>query len=226
MQLKRIWQHFFAIVLGVLSISVNAQDYPKSLTISYVKHQAVLNLYKPMIEQAYAQMGIKIKFVPVDISRSLTFIDKGHIDGDVIRANVVTHNHPNLIAVSPALTEMEVILYCQPRVNCSRAALNQPDTILGVVGSIKQYHDVLKNAKVSTSSYVDYQVMKEAFEKKRLDYMLGIVDKHSKNNYRLNIAHQQQALFTQYGNHMLNKKWAFLVPELSKIIQQLQQKQN
>ncbi|MBC3766920.1 hypothetical protein [Neptunicella marina] len=222
---QKFLTRFLPLLIALLAFTAHAQDYPKSLTISYVKHQAVIKLYKPLIEKAYAKLGIKVNFLPIDIARSLTFIDQGKIDGDVIRASVVTKNHPNLIAVTPTLTEMDIILYCQKQINCGGDALNQPNAILGLVGSIRQYHDVLKHARVSTSSYVDYQVMKQAFEKKRLDYMLGIKDKHSNNNYLIGTPYQQQPLFKQRGNHILHKKWAFLIPALSKAIVELQQNQ-
>ncbi|WP_438865474.1 hypothetical protein [Neptunicella sp.] len=207
----------FSLIVST-GLSAAATELPKQLNISYVQHRAVMNVYQPLIAKAYEKLGIKVHFTKVDIERSLALLNNGELDGDVLRAGIVTSKNSNLIAVEPSLNQMEVVLYCRYSLPCNKEAMQSTHYILGLVGSLKQHHQFLHDAKIRITSFVDYQQMKQLFELGRLDYMININDLNTPYNHAIKISHKSLKLFQLNGYHLIHKKWASILPQLSQAI--------
>ncbi len=204
-------------------LAATKSELPAQLNVSFVQHNAVIHVYQPMIARVYEKLGIEVHFNKVDIERSLSLLNNGELDADVIRAGVVVEQNPNIIAVEPALTKMEVVLYCQYTLVCNKQAMQSAKHILGLVGSVQQHHQFLHDAAVDIVSFVDYQRMKRMFELGRIDYMININDLGTPHNHRINTSYKSTKLYQLNGYHLINKKWAHLLPQLKQAIIETQQ---
>ncbi|MDN4501630.1 hypothetical protein QX776_04425 [Alteromonadaceae bacterium BrNp21-10] len=208
------------VVIGQSNDSIPA--IPQQVKISYVQHDAVINKYIPIIKSAYEHLGIDVSFVKVDIQRSLDVLNAGEVDADVIRSELVVKQNDNIRIVEPALGEMEVVLYCQNGLVCDESAMSSRRHILGLVGTLRKYHKLISEAKLSMVSFIDFNQMQRMFERGRIDYMINIIDPNSNFNHNIHIPHQTFNLYRLKTYHLVNKKLEPLLPQISQAIEQAQ----
>lgn len=60
--------------------------------------------------------------------------------------------------------------------------------------------------------------MKQFFEPSRLDYMININDLNTPYNHAINISHKSLKLSQLNAYHLIHKKWASILPQLSQAI--------
>lgn len=105
-------------LLLMMPLQIRAEFY-----IGYFNHPQI-EIYKHLVGQAYADIGIAVKFVEVTMERGLLALDEGLLDADVIRAVHAKHAYENIVIASEALTTAQTHLICQPNVVCDTSVFN------------------------------------------------------------------------------------------------------
>lgn len=100
--------------------------------VGYVNHPRVISYYKPLIERAYRDIGIEVKFEQVGGERGLRLLNEGMTDADVIRYNVVAEPNTNIVVVPPALSKGVSFLLCIRGAECKKDVINNPEKAIAV----------------------------------------------------------------------------------------------
>ena len=97
---------FFILFFSSLLFNSNAsaQHDDTNFVIGELTHPRVSSFYKPLIARAYQDIGIEVTFEKVGGERGLRLLDEGMTDADIIRYDVVSQPHNNIVIVPPALS--------------------------------------------------------------------------------------------------------------------------
>ena len=87
------------------AVKIGNGNANSDFVVGYANHPRVISYYKPLIERAYRDIGIKVKFEQVGGERGLRLLNEGMTDADVIRYSVVAEPNTNIVVVPPALSK-------------------------------------------------------------------------------------------------------------------------
>ncbi|UAA37673.1 hypothetical protein KIH87_13265 [Paraneptunicella aestuarii] len=190
------------------------------LTFSTSSHPAVINYYEPLIVNAYAKLGIQIELLHINEERSLRLLETGQLDGDIIRTESVLKNFQSFIPVY-MLGDAKVYLICQSQMICDKSILNQKKWILGSVAGTTYFEEFLGHSEINLLKYTDYSLLKESYNKKRIDAYIDVINNHYSTS-ELPQSAGAYHLGTIYGYHILNKKHSHLAKDVIRILRELQ----
>ncbi|WP_462159608.1 hypothetical protein [Pseudoalteromonas sp. GB56] len=121
---------FISVVLLLFSlptsIAFGSQKQPP-LRISYIEHPSVQQTALPLVKMAYQNAGIDAKFIRLPDFRFVNEIHHENIDGDVVQIDFIIDKHAELKRVGPPISEVEFLLICTKRVECSNRILGDKD---------------------------------------------------------------------------------------------------
>ena len=89
----------------ILTTNVKAQHNDSNFIIGELNHPRIIRFYKPLIEQAYRDIGLDVTFEKEGGERRLRLLNEGMTDADVIRYDVVAQPDNNIVVVPPALSD-------------------------------------------------------------------------------------------------------------------------
>lgn len=188
--------------------------------ISYVPHSAVETVYKPIIQQAYQELGIPVRFEAVPDDRSLRLLEQGRTDADVVRIETVLAGYKNIVAVEPALGNVDFVLYCQLELPCQADAL-RPGLTIGLVGAESYFTRLLEQSEARVLRLQSYHQMQQLFDAGRLHYAVNVIDRQSAQNHLFQRPHNETKLFSVHGFHLVHQRHADLAQRLAPIIRRL-----
>ena len=207
------------LLLCLCTSSAQAEDVmPSSVTITYAGHPQVQR-FIPLIEESYHALGIKTHMRPTPAERALIELNQGRVEADVIRLAMLIQDFDNIVPVPPMLGEVNYLLLCQKSSPCSTDLMWDP-TKTGVVSSHHvNYLQKRYQGRIKAHLYTMHmsQDPVNMLAKGRVDFALYVWEAaQSENQY----AHQfnQIVLFQTPAYHVINRKYAFLIPQLSEQI--------
>lgn len=190
------------------------------LTFSTSSHPAVINYYEPLIVKAYEKLGIQIELLHINEERSLRLLETGQLDGDIIRTESVLKGFQSFIPVY-MLGDAKVYLVCQSKMACDKSILHQKKWILGSVAGSTYFEEFLGHSEINLLKYTDYSLLKESYNKKRIDAYIDVINNHYPTS-ELPKSAGTYHLGTIYGYHILNKKHSHLAKDVIKVLRELQ----
>ena len=221
-----LWGYLTTLSLLLFSsTSVHGAAEPSPMIISYVPHSAVENIYKPLIEQAYNELNIPVRFEKVSDDRSLRLLENNVTDADVVRIETVLSDYPNIIAVEPALGRVDFVLYCRPDVPCDPQKLTS-GALIGLVGATSYFDNVLSLDALMVIRLNNYAQLAALFNAGRLDYAVDVIDSFEGGKAVITREHKSAILFSAEGFHLLHKRHKQLAQRLSPVLARLLSKLN
>lgn len=214
---------FRATILFCLSLGVIGGGFGQtSLQLSTIKGpDALLDAVRPLLVEAYSQLGITPTFYEISGAGGLIRANQGGLDGEAYRKAGLNVDYPYLLQVPTPVVYVEFTAYSlQPdlKVTCwddlkpfsvgfLKGVVIVEQHLVGFssvpVASIPQSFKMLEDGRV------DVVVAPTATEKQMRD--LGMT-----RFFRLPVVLERQPLY-----HYLNAKYAGLVPRLDAVLQQM-----
>ncbi|MBC3767228.1 hypothetical protein [Neptunicella marina] len=191
-------------------------ERPQKLLVTYVDHPSI-KPYLELFTQVYQQdLHIDIELRPIPAMRGLIQLEKGLTDADVIRVPESIASFENIVEVEPQLGFAQIQLLCLPGELCDLTILENPaldiETNMGNSYLLQGY-----NIKAQLHFNENMQSTLNMLRAKRIKYAIFVTPK---NNYQvLQDEFNQLPLKTVKLIHIINKKYAPLLPELTKSLQ-------
>ena len=196
--------------------TVRTADLNKEFIISYVEHESIINYYVPLLDAAYKAIGITPVFVLINDKRALMLLNKGEIDADTAKTTEMLGAYPDIIRIPTPISKIEVFLVCQLHKKCDLSVLKDSRNILGVIGAMEFYSNLLTDANIKIVELSSFAVLLEMFKQKKLDYVLMVFDDHSRATK--DTFDNKYLIEEKIGYHLINKRHEDLVPALEKSI--------
>src|SRR5438445_2206120 len=95
-------QFLLAILIFVSLGKANAFTLKIAVQEGFEKISAIPEV-EDFVTKALAEEGIQVDFMPLPLARSTALVNKGELDGEMIRAASIVEKNPNLILSSKPL---------------------------------------------------------------------------------------------------------------------------
>ncbi|MGJ8680035.1 hypothetical protein [Paraglaciecola sp.] len=210
------------LLIGLLSLNIiklNAQDYPESMTFSYVNHPVIVNKVIPLIEKTYLKLDIKTRFILQPSLRNLKAVNNELVDGDVAYSDLLLKGYDELIKIRPKLMDSVFVLLCKPSIVCNQQVLFDSKQTFAATDSSKSGLDIWFDNTLSASFYAinDLSVIPKLISENRVQYGVYVLGKDQQVPFdvqKLNLA----PLFTTSTFHTVHKKYAFMKDEIGQAL--------
>ncbi|WP_438823530.1 hypothetical protein [Alteromonas sp. P256] len=180
MLLKNLSVLLFVLVAILVQPKIplaNADEKSAPYVIGYIDHPRIHEFYKPLIKEAYKQIGITASFEKVGVKRGLRLLNEGRTDADVIRYDVVTTDHANIIAIEPQLSRGASFLLCKKSVKCHADIVNDP--LAGIAVTSRFYQNFNRQSEPFSANFYefdDFYHILHLVNTKRFDYAIAPSD--------------------------------------------------
>lgn len=194
-------------------------EIPAIMTVSYVNHPHIIEKFLPVIDAAYASLGIKAEFVLQPSKRNLHLLADGVIDAEAAFSDLLITPHPNLIAIGPSLGQSIFILICHKSVTCQQSILMDSTKQIVMTDSSKDGLMLTYGASLKAITYAinSLERIPKLLDGQRFSYGIYVVsdlESALKAYPDLQIAE----LYRTQTHHILNDKYAFLAERLGQAI--------
>lgn len=192
--------------------------YPRTITLGQIKESNIQKQVFEFLAPIYKKLGIELDVIPFPAKRSLTLSNDGDLDGELLRAEHIERDYLNLIAVPITLYQLNTYAYVIEENNNPRGIKDLLGSSIAVHRGIqweenfaKQFpSDIVwvgstqRKFKLLTVGRVNYvvsdkiradKIIKEYFPKAGIKRIIPKLN-------QINLI------------HYLNKKHAYIIPEL------------
>lgn len=213
-------QHI-VIILIALQASMVARAEQTTLTFRAPDDGPVPAAVQAILEEAYAELGIQLRYVNMPRNRSLVESNAGRIAGELGRLSDLDNQFTNLKQVPFPLFAFEIVLVADRR-DCGLCTIDDVENLAfisgmqTVIGLIEQYQfkrptvqalDIQQLNLMFTNERVK-SVMLNDFEARQLGYY---------DNPHLIITPMRALI----GYHFLHEKHAHLIPALNTVLEEM-----
>ncbi|PRC92088.1 Bacterial extracellular solute-binding protein, family 3 [Solimicrobium silvestre] len=195
-----------------------------SLQISTLLEQdPATSIAEQVMAEAYRRLNIKMKLTRLPGERSLQSANDGEVDGELYRKLYMEKDYPNLLIVPVELLKYEIVIFTRS----TKFVVNGWESLrpytLGFVKSIKIIEQNTAGMKIEVAA-----TLRQAFLKMMLarsdvviaNRLSGLAVLKELNLPEITILEPPLATFPVF--HYLNKKHAALIPQLTKVLVQMQ----
>ncbi|NOU49097.1 hypothetical protein HG263_00840 [Pseudoalteromonas sp. JBTF-M23] len=207
------------IVLLFLSCNLFANVVKQENTpfvISYVEHKGIIHYYVPLLAKAYRKIGIEPTFELINDKRALKLLDQGVIDADTAKSLEFIDSYKNIIVVPTPISQIDVVLLCQPKLQCDLSVFKNSNRSLGLIAAKEFYTELLSDSTISLIEFSSFETLLKIFSQDKVDYAIVVFDDYTKDvlaNYPNHFFIQQKI-----GYHLLHKKHRAIVEQLDEAI--------
>jgi ABC-type amino acid transport substrate-binding protein len=174
-----------------------------------------------MLEEAYAQLGIKLVYLEMPRARSIVEANAGRIAGELGRIPGLDQDYPNLIAVDFTLFQYQLVVVADRR-QCGLCEL-QDIKNLAYINGMTSVEQVLaqQNYKGPTVQAVDLQQLHLMYTNRRVK-AIALNDFEARELGLVDDPHNVVVpILTEVGYHYLHKQHADLVPKLAAVLHKM-----
>ncbi|MTW11957.1 transporter substrate-binding domain-containing protein [Pseudoduganella eburnea] len=208
---------------GLLPACAAAQASPVMNVSTLVGDDPAATVAELVLREAYRRLGRTLVVHQLPGERSLVYANDGKMDGELYRKLGLGRDYPNLLIVPVPLLTFELVIFTRG----TSFVVNGWDSLrpytLGFMRGNKIAQENTKGMKVEQVS-----TMQQAFEKLvmgRTDLVLGhrasgMAVVRSQKLEGITVLEPPLASFPVY--HYLNRKHEALVPELTRVLKQMQ----
>ncbi len=173
----------------------------------------------PLLQAIYAQLGVQVKFDILPSARALALTNQGIYDAEIGRIEEIGEVYPNLkYSSEPLLTVRLVALVDRG----SKIRLTSADELkhyrVGYLIGMSVAEVYVKQAELKAMSVVSHEQLAKMLGANRLDVVLMGTAFADSPLYQIGAESLTIATFNVY--HILNKKYAYLLPEFDQILRQ------
>lgn len=214
------------VLAGALAATlpgVGAQA-PRTMNIStLVGHDPATAVAEQIMQEAYRRLDIRLVLHQLPGERTLMYANDGKMDGELYRKLGMEQEYPNLIIVPVPLLTYEIVIFSHG----TKFSVNGWDSLrpytLGFVRGIKIVQENTRGMRVEPVPTM--QLALEKMMMGRTDLVLGnrasgMAIIRALNLEGVTVLEPALAAFPVY--HYLNKKHEALVPELTRVLRQMQ----
>lgn len=189
------------------------------LTLSYVKHPIIEQEIIPLLEDAYAELDIQVKFIEQPSARNLLQASRGITDGDVAYSDLLVKRYPNLLKVEPGFLDSQFVLLCRASRLCSPDILRDADAVVVLTDATRDgmkaiFSDDLR-ARLYAINYL--HMIPELIDGEKFDYGVYVTTTAGLGLQPF-AKLQSVKLFKTRTHHILHEKHRELVPRISEAI--------
>jgi len=184
------------------------------------KNESTGQLAERFFTKVYAEVGIKPEFVYYPSKRGLRMVNRGKIDAEAGRFEIVASRYSNLVKVDEAILTMHVGLYCFDNQDC-RVPKNAAIVLLDGMVSGAKFCDA-KQFKCRHESDVQaiIRLLREGIANAFLSTTLSAKPIVC-NAKDVSISFSELPEFKQQSFHYVNRKHASIAPKLEDAIRRL-----
>lgn len=213
---------FVIIWICILSLSVKAEEWPTTMTFSYISHPVIVNEIIPIIRETYAHLGVTVAFEEQPSARNLLLVSSGVSDGEVAYSDLLFKKYSNLVVVGPSFVSSQFVLLCQSKLPCNKDIIfDSNNTIVmteATLGGMKiKYEDTF-----TATPYVINRLQRvpKLLHDNRFDYGFYVVTDREQGLKGFESL-QKVHLFSTQTHHILNDKFAFMKDDVSRVLTQV-----
>jgi len=194
-----------------------------SISIAIISDLNVAEDLQKHLIYAYKLLGYKVEFYPMFPGRALKLTNKGELDAEAIRIPIIERKAPNLIRIPVSLVKGHLELYCAYKVPCDESILNNENNIIGVVSGTNITTTYMKTKGASAYNIASNLVLAQLLERNRLDYILSLSTKGSKNIVDIDRSKYQVIQLYEFDSyHYIHKKHINIISNLTSALQKAQ----
>lgn len=211
------------VLSGVVPAWVAAQTLPVMNVSTLVGDDPAAVIAEQVLREAYRRLGRTLVVHQLPGERSLVYANEGQMDGELYRKLGLQRDYPNLVIVPVPLLTFELVIFTRGTSFVVSGWDSLRPYTLGFVRGNKIVQENTRGMKVEPVS-----TMHQAFEKLmmgRTDLVLGhrasgMAVVRSQKLEGITVLDPPLASFPVY--HYLNRKHEALVPELTRVLKQMQ----
>lgn len=208
---------------GLLPARAVAQAFPVMNVSTLTGDDPAAVIAELVLREAYRRLGRSLVVHQLPGERSLVYANEGRMDGELYRKLGLDRDYSNLIIVPVTLLTFELVIFTRGTSFVVNGWESLRPYTMGFVRGNKIAQENTRGMKVEQVS-----TMQQAFEKLmvgRTDLVLGnrasgMAVVRSQKLDGVTVLEPPLASFPVY--HYLNKKHAALVPELTRVLKQMQ----
>lgn len=225
------WRHRLFLILGVLALwtalpvlrPAAAQSY--LVGVPCITPQCRYPEFERLIEELYDRVGIEIQFERLPMLRDLRSLNIGYTDASITRAAIDTYFYPNLVPVPVPLGVFEIAIFTPQDGPRPQSPKDLGGMSVGILRGDSAATHISKTTGLDATMYNDTETVVLMLDRGRIDAALLPVYTAKTWSAKLGVGPLQVSppLYREFFYHMVNKKHADLVPELSTALQRMYQ---
>lgn len=177
----RVMLYVSSLLLPLLMTKSWATEPHTKISIGSTNHPKA-SLYWPLIAKVYANLGFEVEIIESPAARGLALVSMGTIQADVARLGVNVDSDPNLIKISPPLTQGKVMLLCVKNVPCSLPYLiNHREVAFASKGVKRMIETSLPELKIATMEAEGTLI--ELLRRDRVQYVIHVDVQEARKSY-------------------------------------------
>ncbi|MDF1879988.1 transporter substrate-binding domain-containing protein [Sulfurimonas sp. MAG313] len=209
----------FLLIILLILVQANA----KELRFTLGKDSVIQKVSLEISTKAYARIGRHPHFITTSFSNALKLSNLGKVDGEVSRIKKISKKYPNLVAVPVAINAIEAVAFSKINdLKINNWKDLSPYKIAIVKGVKFIEHNTKNSNRVLVSSY------KEAFDlinNEEVDIivvpkLVGLYNIFKNKEQKIKVVSPSLAKLDLY--HFVHKKNAYLIPQLTPILKQME----
>jgi len=183
------------------------------LSVSYVEHPAVRNIYLPIVEAMYKEAKLPIRLFKVSNSpRSVEALNDGLFDADTGKILSSIKHHENIVYVPTPISTVGLYLICLKSVMCDETVLNNESNMIISRFSKKMLTNILP-IKAGMAQILSQKKINKMLNIRRVNYSLIADDissgaRHFQDKYSVVLVSKESYF------HILHKKNQGIIPQL------------
>ncbi|WP_088329632.1 hypothetical protein [Lacimicrobium sp. SS2-24] len=118
--------------------------------------------------KAYAPLGIAPSFVYFPSYRGLDMVNRGLLDAEAARTELVAKEYDHLVKVPVVLGKLKVVFFCQPQADCHSLENKR----IGVTGGYNMGITFCQDNQLNCYFAPDLETLVKVFDNRRVDAML------------------------------------------------------
>jgi polar amino acid transport system substrate-binding protein len=199
----------------------------QALVISSVDNQLTLPLEQEILQQAYQRLGIEVSIIGLPSKRALRSANAGVTDGEAARIAAIAQEYPNLIKIAVPIRIDPMSLFVRAGDEFAVAGWESipKDNILGYRRGIKVAENAIAEHGIDSYAGDNMKQLFEQLSRGRLDIVLtgpiGLEAILSDPQFE-KIVQLDPPVQISYLYHFLHKKHAALVPEITRVLQEME----
>jgi len=198
---------------------INANE----LVFSSGKHNILHKISSEVLSKAYANIGIKTKFIYGNFEKSLTLSNGGLIDGEVARLKKLNKKYTNLLLIPVPINHMDAVAFGKNTFIHISKWEDLKNYNVGIVEGTKCIED--GTSCLVTSKYKGFDELFKALNNGKIDIAIapkisGLYIIHLYNYNNIHLISQSLDHVKMY--HFLHKKNSSIVPRITQALKSME----
>lgn len=197
----------FFITVNNKANAVDENEFMPTFHISSFSNVKISLWYKKLLTFAYNQLGYRVKFHEMVVSRALKMIEDDQLDALMVQAStLMKYENTSVIKVPVIIGSGKWMLFCREKSPCAKKILASANAnIITTIGILGGKTDFLK-IKASIYEVATKYAAGEMFELGRFDYLITTTENSMGNLAGIDEKkHGQVELISLEGFHHIKK---------------------